>query len=242
MNLKKLMLAVVLTVMTLATVPAYAVSASFQDPATASWGSWNRGDTGTVYVHWEEFDDCTPGIPFCLANPDTVPDEGNFGASTSVVDPLDPTAFVTGSGAGGNIYTFSGVQDFDVTVTPISPISGPEIRIALQIAILGTDIDESTIMLNGIGFDSRTTLETQPPNPQFGGVDNEYLYLWTLTDGVDYTGSVNNFLFDLTASGSSLSLDALAVDIAAVPVPAAVWLFGSALLGFLGIGRRRAIF
>ena len=40
----------------------------------------------------------------------------------------------------------------------------------------------------------------------------------------------------LTAPGSWVG------DIAAVPVPAAVWLFGSGLIGLLAIGRRRRQF
>jgi hypothetical protein len=41
---------------------------------------------------------------------------------------------------------------------------------------------------------------------------------------------------DADLNGSVLQLQ----KIAAVPVPGAVWLFGSALLGFLGVSRRKA--
>lgn len=45
-------------------------------------------------------------------------------------------------------------------------------------------------------------------------------------------GSVDIIHFDHLAIGSSPS---------AVPVPAAVWLFGTALIGFVGLSRRRKV-
>lgn len=51
-------------------------------------------------------------------------------------------------------------------------------------------------------------------------------------------GTAYTFWLQETTVGSfSYGID---LQIAPVPVPAAVWLFGSALLGLLGIGRRRA--
>jgi len=47
-------------------------------------------------------------------------------------------------------------------------------------------------------------------------------------------------VFDgLDGSGAKKSGNTLAVDLAPVPVPAAVWLFGSGLLGLVGIARRK---
>jgi hypothetical protein len=43
----------------------------------------------------------------------------------------------------------------------------------------------------------------------------------------------------VAADGSSKSGSTLAVDLAPIPVPAAVWLFGSGLLGLVGVARRR---
>ena len=42
------------------------------------------------------------------------------------------------------------------------------------------------------------------------------------------------------ADGSDKSGSTLAVDLAPIPVPAAVWLFGSGLIGLVGVARRRA--
>jgi len=40
--------------------------------------------------------------------------------------------------------------------------------------------------------------------------------------------------------GSGASADAFTLNVGAVPVPAAVWLFGSGLLGLIGVARRKA--
>ncbi len=42
-----------------------------------------------------------------------------------------------------------------------------------------------------------------------------------------------------TAAGGAIFLDNASLEVSAVPVPAAVWLFGSGLLGLVGVARRR---
>ena len=63
-----------------------------------------------------------------------------------------------------------------------------------------------------------------------------YLTLW----GADYGGGV--FGGDYTGSivGMNLRLELSDVSVPAVPVPAAVWLFGTALIGLMGFGKRKA--
>lgn len=58
------------------------------------------------------------------------------------------------------------------------------------------------------------------------------------------TGSVSGNGFDATAANWSFSTNTIgsySTTISAVPVPAAIWLFGSGLLGLAGIARRRNI-
>lgn len=45
---------------------------------------------------------------------------------------------------------------------------------------------------------------------------------------------------DATWTFSTSSIDSYSMSIATVPVPAAVWLFGSGLLGLIGVARRKA--
>ena len=47
-------------------------------------------------------------------------------------------------------------------------------------------------------------------------------------------------VFDgLDASGGRISGNTLAVDLAPIPVPAAAWLFGTGLIGLIGVARRK---
>lgn len=78
--------------------------------------------------------------------------------------------------------------------------------------------------------------------------DNNHFVLGLYTGGSWYAddgiGSVvdlgaNSALLTYTVS-SEIEGTALAVDVTAVPVPAALWLFGTGLIGLAGIARRRA--
>jgi len=57
------------------------------------------------------------------------------------------------------------------------------------------------------------------------------------------TGSISGNAFDTTAvtwSFSAQNASSYSLGVTAVPVPAAVWLFGSGLLGLVGVARRKA--
>jgi len=64
---------------------------------------------------------------------------------------------------------------------------------------------------------------------------------WIMDSGATYLGANTyevTFMTD-AISGSFLTVDVAVVP--AIPVPAAVWLFGSGLVGLVGIARRRTI-
>ncbi|MBD9355292.1 VPLPA-CTERM sorting domain-containing protein [Methylomonas albis] len=68
---------------------------------------------------------------------------------------------------------------------------------------------------------------------------NAYAFAYTSNTGansIDWTNRVSSNLADAGQSGYSINTTA----VAPVPVPAAIWLFGSALAGFGLIGRRKA--
>jgi hypothetical protein len=59
-----------------------------------------------------------------------------------------------------------------------------------------------------------------------------YLTLW----GADFGSSTWGGDYD----GSKIGMD-LRLEMSVVPVPAAIWLFGTALIGFVGMSRRRKV-
>lgn len=72
-----------------------------------------------------------------------------------------------------------------------------------------------------------------PPNSfmqDLGGSDLHYLTLW----GADFGSDIFGGSYD----GSKIGMD-FRVELSAVPIPAAAWLFGSALIGLVGFSKRR---
>lgn len=202
---------------------------AFQDPASAAWGGWTRGDANSSFVHWDQI-----GGPGTLDIVDSTPDAGNIGTTSAVLTPNNAGAFVTGSGAGGNIYSFSDTPDFTVDIQPDWSGAGLAGTVALQLKILGTDLDSSSVTLGGSAWDNTETLFSGMAGGPFGGLEKEYLFVW---ENVSLASALK---LDFLATGSSMSLDEVSVDIAAVPLPGAVWLFLSGLSGIAFTSKRKA--
>lgn len=103
----------------------------------------------------------------------------------------------------------------------------------------GTGIDTIDIVINGANYDAISSV-TGNSTTLFN--DNQFVI--ALTDGLNwfeptswYEIAPGSNAYDISFSnGSVLSIDAVPT---VVPVPAAVWLFGSGLLGLIGIARRK---
>lgn len=70
----------------------------------------------------------------------------------------------------------------------------------------------------------------------------DILSISRITDGVDSNNNLRDFELGCITPGSANvagSGDCSVVTVSAVPVPAAVWLFGSGMLGLLGFARRK---
>jgi hypothetical protein len=214
-------------------------TAAFQDPSTATWGGWTRGTSGTLYAGWNVFADETPAGGIIVDSTPDVPANTliggattpggptftSFGDSSFTVTELSGASFVTG---GGNIYSVAAANSFTLAFQNRGELP---FRVALQTRTLGTALDPASILLNGVAPDARQELGRVTLGG-FGGTQLDNLFVWNVASGRDLT-------LAFAAAASHMSLDALTLDAAPVPVPAAVWLLGSALLGLGSRARRR---
>lgn len=209
----------------------YAADYGFDQPTEAVWGGWTRGDAGTLYAEWDTFTDASYGT---ATDRTAAPTLGSFGTTDAYLS-WNVGTFAAGT---GNLYNFNAAESFQASLSG-STGSGP-LRAVLQLEGWGTAIDSSSITLNGLSPTASSVTYTDPAYPSsFGVVElTQSLFYW------DLPTAASSYLFNFGSSGPHLSLAQVAVDIgaapvAAVPVPAAVWLFGSALAGLGIIGRRR---
>jgi len=206
-------------------VLASTANAAFQTPDsnTNGWGGWTRGDVGTLYAEWDNFNTYPT---------DSTPDVGSFNTTSSSITETTGAAFIT-NGGFGNIYSPTVATDFDIFING-ALASGP-VQVAVQLFTIGAEY--GLFQLNGQSADS--VIETRRESivafgqPTFS-VDT--LLLWNLTD-IPASG----FNFDLSAAASSMSLAGISFDIgstAPVPLPAAAWMLLSGILGMGFFGRR----
>lgn len=184
--------------------------------------TWAHGAAGTSYAAWDVFGGTT----------DSTPDIGSSNITSAVVKELTGAAFLTG---GGNIYSFAAPTYFNVAIDSNAngPVTGGLITATLQLFTLGTGLDTSSVLLNGVAGSGGVYKQFSAGTVMGGEAFNtHYLFTWTVA-----ATDVLNFTFN--AAGSSMSLDTVAVDVSQVPVPAAAWLFGSAVMGLAGVSRRR---
>jgi hypothetical protein len=99
----------------------------------------------------------------------------------------------------------------------------------------------------GVGFDISDHVGNYYAFVSFGDnssmnylVSEASIGFWGITSDL----SISNIHFGLIEGGSTtngtLAIDNLTIGAAAIPVPAAFWLFGSALIGLIGLAMRKA--
>jgi hypothetical protein len=90
-----------------------------------------------------------------------------------------------------------------------------------------------------------TFLSYNPSRSVLGDVDPEILASnWFTTTGFAYVsgvgaGSQGGSVLDMTLGTESATTNLIQITPSAVPLPGAIWLFSSALLGFFGVKRRK---
>jgi hypothetical protein len=126
---------------------------------------------------------------------------------------LTGTALVIGQSGGQVVFSDNGDGTWDAEVFDVTNTSGG------SITLLGGDANFEL----GISWDGGSTY-------------------WG-DSGYSLQSSPDTYLIvfdDLSVPGRPRTGSTLAVDLAPIPVPAAVWLFGSGLLGLIGFCRRKS--
>ena len=88
-------------------------------------------------------------------------------------------------------------------------------------------------------YNSFSVLEQGSENLLFNYLNTGVPPFITAPGGAFNPNALGNYQFAITVSTGSFPLDSVAMEVQVIPVPAAAWLFGSAL-GLFGVMRRRA--
>jgi len=210
-------------------IPASAATIQTINPyLSAADSPYNSGDFS--YFHLEDFEDGllnTPGVT------------GSPGGVTSVVfgpsihDSVDgDDGAIDGSGLNGDSYfSFSGSAGinftFDDTVLGTLPtVAG----------IVWTDGAGSTTFAAYDALNNLLDILTlNIADGSISGTTGEDTFF-----GITHSGGISRIFISNTSGG--IEVDHLQYgggDVSVIPIPAAVWLFGTALIGLVGISRRR---
>lgn len=182
-----------------------------------------RGGADTTYQEWNTFTSALNGP--------NLPDVGNSNPNgTAQLFQTTPGAFLT---SGGNIYAPSTPTTFVVNVPDFNRGSSFFTTAILQIRILGTNIDLSSVRFNGLAFD-RSELMNETPLGGFGGTLRDWRFEWN-----NIAGNLDMNVFRFNSAESSMSLDRAAIDttFSAVPEPTSGLLLSGAIVA--GLLRRR---
>lgn len=198
-----------------------------------------RGDTNTEYSQWENFTSAyTPGPAGNAPDVETSGGGQLFQLEQPTAPPMGvPLPPITISSAN-NIYTGWQVGDFALTDDAPGDIQ----TVSLQVAASGMRFDWDGFTLDYGGgivapdmisalFDEQVVIPT--PGGNVTSYNQVYRLTWDLSPfGDDVTG----YTVDFATVESSISLDAIALDVAFVPTPGVLAAFG---LAGLGLTRRR---
>lgn len=206
--------------------------AGWAQAAIVSNGSMNDGNTGTDY---NSFNTVVPtdwstlsGTPEQLNSPDLFNANTNFGnfawdAST------DGGTFVHGLAEGNSDEGVA--QDITGLIINQAYAISFEQSISNRSGFNSAgDLGSWLVTFGGI-TQSSGTMATPTLSSMFGWQDQTLIFTATAT-----TQQLKFVANNVTGTRVDLGLDG--VSIAAVPIPAAIWLFGSGLFGLVGIARR----
>lgn len=175
----------------------------FQDPATAAWGGWSRGDPGTAHAYWDEIG--TRGQPFDY---DSSPDIADINNTSAIIIANNPGGFVTGT---NNVYSFTDRPDWTLEIVPDYTLGTGTVTIALQLNVLGNLVDFNTVNLgltdHTANFTSSEVLFLGAAGGAWGGSAQESLFVW------ENVPTASSYILNFLATYKHMSLDELAFDI-----------------------------
>jgi len=148
----------------------------------------------------------------------------------SYSEPLAVTNFLTISFNGGGVL----IEPEDLFGNPVASITGFD-NIPYSFIFDTSIVDVSSVSVGGISNNVPVTIDG------FGSILDTSIDTtnsWTEISDISAIGSISQI--DITLLESSItSFQFEYENVAAVPVPAAVWLFGSGLIGLVGVARRK---
>ena len=180
----------------------------------------------------------------------------NVSASAVVID------FGTGlAGSGGTIDDVFGdgthIIGTDINIGSLEAVGTSADGVYVVDALLHFDTNLNIISVDGtvagLGINSSITLlsgsfdywnyDAGAINVSFsgGGVDVKHDDLLTALDvslGTQFEFLGFSLGYDFDGDGNAIAISTDIINTSAVPVPAAIWLFGTGLLGLIGIARR----
>ena len=156
----------------------------------------------------------------------------NAGGSISGSNIFIGSLIVDGTTTSNGTYVVDALLNFDTSANTISIVGNiATLGIAGETLLSGSFTSYSTTVIPQLGGGQTEVFQATGPDTKSN------ILLGIL--GIPLDTQFNFFGFSIeSANGSVVSTD-IVNTAAVVPVPAAVWLFGSGLLGLVGIARRK---
>lgn len=228
-------------------VTAFIVSTSVNAESITIWSSDNgtykydgshNPDNGSIYTGQNKANAFSPGEEYRSFLYFDLSSISGYTVSSAAV------TYVAGNGnIGGSAGSTETIELFDVTSDISNLLSGGGVSVFTDLgtgsSYGSTVVDTSAVVPSGPGpmpevsVNLNTTALTDL-NLLLSGVGTDFAIGAALSS---ISGSIDEVLW----AGSELQPAAsLTLQVSAVPIPAAVWLFSSGLIGLVGLARRKA--